>query len=302
MTLPENMSRELKKFINFISFEKGLSGNTRDSYEHDLRIYGSYLTDKQIHVFSQSNSQLINEFLTNLDAVGLSAATRSRYLSAIRGIHQYLFANGSMNADVSAVIEMPKQKRNLPDVLTIEQIDLILSRPDTKSYPGIRDRAILETMYASGLRVSEVINLKKRDIITDAEILRIFGKGSKERIVPIGQSALFWIDEYLSKSRPLLVKGALTDDVLFLNQRGKKLSRMGLWKIVDKYVKEAGINLNIHPHTFRHSFATHLLEGGADLRAVQEMLGHSDISTTQIYTHIDRNFLKEVHRTFHPRG
>ena len=160
----------------------------------------------------------------------------------------------------------------------------------------------MEIMYACGLRVSETLNIKKRDIIFDAEIVRIFGKGSKERIVPIGSSAIKWIEEYIYKSRPQLVKLGKTSESLFLNSRGGQLSRMGIWKIVDKYVRAAEIDLNIHPHTFRHSFATHLLEGGADLRAVQEMLGHSDISTTQIYTHIDRDFLKEVHRTFNPRA
>ncbi|MDP2362460.1 MAG: tyrosine-type recombinase/integrase, partial [Ignavibacteria bacterium] len=175
-------------------------------------------------------------------------------------------------------------------------------QPDTTKPMGIRDRAILEVMYASGLRVSEVINLKQRNILADAEIIRVFGKGSKERIVPIGTSALEWLELYRQKARVLFIKAKPTDDVLFLNQRGAKLSRMGIWKIVDFAARKAEIGTKVHPHTFRHSFATHLLEGGADLRAVQEMLGHSDISTTQIYTHLDRDYIKEVHRTFHPRG
>jgi integrase/recombinase XerD len=302
MNLTQVFGRELKQFLNHISFEKALSGNTRDSYMHDLTMYASFLESQAINSFCKSDSEKIALFLKALADAGLSASTRSRYMSSIRGLHRFLFANGNAASDVSDVIDMPKTGRKLPDVLTIEQIDVILEQPDNTTTYGLRDRAILETLYACGLRVSELINLRRRDIIHESEIVRIFGKGSKERIVPIGLSALKWIDEYYAKSRPLLVQPSGSEDALFLNKAGKKLSRMGIWKIIDKYVREAGITLNIHPHTFRHSFATHLLEGGADLRAVQEMLGHSDISTTQIYTHIDRNFLKEVHKSFHPRG
>lgn len=302
MNLTQVFSRELKQFLNHISFEKALSGNTRDSYMHDLTMYASFLESQAINSFCKSDSEKIALFLKALADAGLSASTRSRYMSSIRGLHRFLFANGNAASDVSEVIDMPKTGRKLPDVLTIEQIDVILEQPDITITYGLRDRAILETLYACGLRVSELITLRRRDIIHESEIVRIFGKGSKERIVPIGLSALKWIDEYYAKSRPLLVQPSGSEDALFLNKAGKKLSRMGIWKIIDKYVREAGITLNIHPHTFRHSFATHLLEGGADLRAVQEMLGHSDISTTQIYTHIDRNFLKEVHKSFHPRG
>ncbi len=167
---------------------------------------------------------------------------------------------------------------------------------------GLRDKAILETFYACGLRVSELINLKLSDLFFEEEIIRAFGKGSKERLIPIGSSAREWITNYLKQSRPLLQKKMKSENYLFLNSRGSKFSRMGIWKIVERYVKEAGIEKEVHPHTFRHSFATHLLEGGADLRAVQEMLGHADISTTQIYTHIDREYIKQVHKDFHPRG
>lgn len=203
--------------------------------------------------------------------------------------------------DISENIEMPKLKRHLPETLTAEETDKIITLPDISTPAGIRDRAMLETLYACGLRVSELINLSARDIIVDAEIVRVFGKGSKERLVPIGSHALNWINEYLSKVRPMLIKTGKSETALFLNMRGSKLSRMGIWKIIKQYSDLAGIR-DVHPHTFRHSFATHLLEGGADLRAVQEMLGHADIATTQIYTHIDREFIKEVHKTFHPRA
>ncbi len=300
--LPGKMRNELKKFIYFISLEKGLAGNTKISYEHDLFSYGKYLTAKGCKSFTEAQTSDISDFIRELSELGLSAATRKRYIASIRGLHNYLFANGIASSDVSEKIDLPKSDKKLPDTLTVEQVELILNQPDTGNKFGLRDKAILELMYACGLRVSELINIRKRDLIFDAEIIRVFGKGSKERIVPIGHSAIKWINEYIAKSRPFLVKTGSTDDILFLNVRGGKLSRMGIWKIVDKYVKLVGIELNIHPHTFRHSFATHLLEGGADLRAVQEMLGHADISTTQIYTHIDRDYIKEVHRSFHPRA
>jgi len=300
--LPQLMAIELKKFLHFVSLEKGLSENTRISYKHDLETYALFLVEMNLSSFAKSDPKCISAFLVRLNELGLSVTSRSRYLSSIRGLHKFLFANGSAISDASETIDLPKSGRKLPDTLTIVEVERILEQPDTTNKYGLRDKAMLELMYACGLRVSELINIRKRDIIIEAEIIRIFGKGSKERIVPIGRSALNWIDVYLTKARPAIMKLGKTDDVLFLNSRGGKLSRMGIWKIVDKYVKSAGIELNIHPHTFRHSFATHLLEGGADLRAVQEMLGHSDISTTQIYTHIDRDFLKEVHKTFHPRA
>jgi integrase/recombinase XerD len=199
-------------------------------------------------------------------------------------------------------ISAPKVNKSLPNVLNINEIESILSQPDIEKKLGLRDKALLETFYACGLRVSELIDLKISDLYLSEEMIRVFGKGSKERFVPIGSSAIKWIEEYLKNSRPLLEKKAKSQHVLFLNSRGTKLSRMGVWKIVNKNAASAGIKKEVHPHTFRHSFATHLLEGGADLRAVQEMLGHVDISTTQIYTHIDRDYIKQIHRDFHPRG
>ena len=297
-----SLKRQLQRFIHYISLERGLSDNTKSSYEHDLKSYSEFLLSKNIDSYSKSTSELISVFLLTLDDMGISAPSRSRYLSAIRGIHGFLFATQETEENVSEKVDMPKSARKLPDTLSIEEVYKIIEQPDISKPAGIRDRAILETLYACGLRVSELINLKQRDVMADAEIVRFFGKGSKERLVPIGSSALFWINEYKLKARNLFLKLMATNDILFLNQKGNKLSRMGIWKMVDKYSSLAGIVSEVHPHTFRHSFATHLLEGGADLRAVQEMLGHSDISTTQIYTHLDRDFIKEVHKTFHPRG
>ncbi|MCW8961713.1 MAG: site-specific tyrosine recombinase XerD, partial [Ignavibacteriaceae bacterium] len=242
------------------------------------------------------------DFFVILTKLGLSSRSAARYYSSIKGFFGYLFSSGYIKINPMEKISAPKVSRILPNVLNINEIENILSGPDVSKKLGLRDKALLETFYACGLRVSELINLKLSDLFLNEEMIRVFGKGSKERFVPIGSSAINWIGEYLKAGRPLLEKKAKSQHVLFLNNRGTKLSRMGVWKIVKKYAQLAGIQKEVHPHTFRHSFATHLLEGGADLRAVQEMLGHVDISTTQIYTHIDRDYIKQVHRDFHPRG
>jgi len=296
------MVTKLKQFNQFISIEKGLAENTLGSYGHDLKTFAEFLTSKDLKSFKEATSKALFEFLYHLDELGLSTASKSRYLSSVRSLYSFLLSNGFIDSDITEKVDMPKSRRKIPDTLSIEEVSSIIEQPDINTPAGIRDRAILETLYASGLRVSELIGLKSRDILADAELIRVFGKGSKERIVPIGQSALFWIKEYIMKVRHLFLKNSSTGDFLFLNQRGKGLTRMYIWKLVDKSTRQANIEKSVHPHTFRHSFATHLLEGGADLRAVQEMLGHADISTTQIYTHLDKDYIIEVHKTFHPRG
>jgi integrase/recombinase XerD len=300
--MPKSLLRPMKEFIDYITIERGLSDNTKFSYEHDLLRFGEYLTNQNINKFSNVKIQQISDFLILLSELGLNATSRARYLSAIRGMFKYLYAKGEVESDVSELVDLPKLRKKLPDTLSVEDIEKILEAVDISQKAGIRDRAILETLYGCGLRVSELIGLKQRDIIYESEIIRVFGKGSKERFVPIGRTAIKWIEEYRVKVRPHFNKKSVGIDVLFLNQRGGSFSRMGIWKIVERYSSLAGIELNVHPHIFRHSFATHLLEGGADLRAVQEMLGHADISTTQIYTHLDRDYIKEVHKSFHPRG
>jgi integrase/recombinase XerD len=293
----------LKNFISYIRLEKGLSSNTLSSYEHDTLCYLEYIKISGLDSYLQSKDIHIIEFLKYLAELGLNARSRARYLSAIKGFNKFLISTGKTEKNITENIEMPKLSRKLPETLSYEEINRMIESPDTSKPAGIRDRAILETLYACGLRVSELISIKQRDIILDAEIIRVFGKGSKERLVPIGSTALEWIGRYQEQARPLFYKSLSdTGDVLFLNQRGTKLTRMAIWKFVDRYSGEAGLKSKVHPHLFRHSFATHLLEGGADLRAVQEMLGHADISTTQIYTHLDRDFIKEVHKSFHPRG
>lgn len=292
----------LKEYLAYLKLEKNLSANTVSSYKNDLSSFIRFLEEHKINDPSQIESRLIVIFFTNLEKVGLTSSSAARYFSSLKGFLNYLFANSYIKNNPIEKVSPPKLAKNLPGVLSFAEIEKILSIPNTAETLGIRDKTILEVFYACGLRISELISLKLSDLFLNEDMIRVFGKGSKERVVPIGSSAINWIQEYLSKSRPLLQKKMKSENYLFLNSRGSKLSRMGVWKIVDKYIKSSGIEKDAHPHTFRHSFATHLIEGGADLRSVQEMLGHADISTTQIYTHIDREYIKQVHKQFHPRG
>ncbi len=292
----------LKEYLGYLKLEKNLSVNTVSAYKNDLGSFIRFLEEHKIADPSQIESRLIIKFFTNLEKVGLTSSSAARYFSSLKGFLNYLFANDYIKSNPIEKVSPPKLAKNLPGVLSFAEIEKILSMPNVSTTLGVRDKTILEVFYACGLRISELISLKLSDLYLNEEMIRVFGKGSKERIVPIGSSAINWIEVYLSKSRSLLQKKIKSENYLFLNNRGSKLSRMGVWKIVDKYIKESGIEKSAHPHTFRHSFATHLIEGGADLRSVQEMLGHADISTTQIYTHIDREFIKQVHKQFHPRG
>lgn len=293
----------LREYLNILRLEKNLSENTIISYSNDLSTFVAFLkNDFNLDDPEKISYNHVSSFFELLFELGLSGSSAARYLSSLRGFFGYLFHNKYITRNPVDKIEAPKRKKNLPEVLTISEMEDILSKPETKEILGLRDKAILEIMYACGLRVSEVINLKISNLYFKEDMIRVLGKGSKERLIPIGRCAVRWVLKYLADSRPMLVKKAFSENYVFLNNRGTKLSRMGIWKITDRYFKEAGINKEVHPHTFRHSFATHLIEGGADLRAVQEMLGHVDISTTQIYTHIDRDYIKQVHKDFHPRG
>jgi integrase/recombinase XerD len=296
------MIQFLNEYISFLSLEKNLSENTAAAYKNDLTQLISFLEERKVKDFSEVDFALLKKFFYLLSDVGLSSKSIARYYSSVRGFFKYLVLNKYIENNPASKIDAPKVKRNLPAVLSVEEINKILDMPDIETELGLRDKAFLETAYACGTRVSELINLKISDLYLNEEVIRVFGKGSKERIIPIGSSAQYWIKEYLAKARVLLENRLKSGNYLFLNFRGGKLSRMGAWKIFKHYAVEAEIITDVHPHTFRHSFATHLLEGGADLRAVQEMLGHVDISTTQIYTHIDIDFIKEEHRQFHPRG
>jgi len=296
------MKEHLRSYIHYLELEKNASTNTIASYKMDLERYIVYLEEKGISSPAKIVEKHVTTFLGLLDRLGLSSRSIARNLSSIKMFHKFLVGEGILRFAPTENIEPPQRSKTLPEVLSQDEMEVILSQPNPVEPLGIRDKAILETMYATGMRVSEVITLKQSDVYREEEIVRVFGKGSKERLVPIGRSALEWIAKYVQEVRGRLTKNGSGRDALFLNARGKPLSRMAIWNIVSKYTAKSGIAKDVHPHTLRHSFATHLLEGGADLRAVQEMLGHSDIATTQIYTHIDREYLKEVHRTFHPRG
>jgi integrase/recombinase XerD len=297
-----SIDRQIRAYLNYLRLEKNLSSNTLTSYKFDFAKYRSFLMSAEIQTASVVSEEHISKFLAVLHRGNLSARSAARTLSTIRGFHRYLLGEEEVLDDPTQIIESPKQEKKLPDVLSIFEVDEILKMPDTSNRLGIRDRAMLETLYATGIRVSELVNLKQSNLMIEDGLILVYGKGSKERLVPIGRPARQWIEEYQKQSRVHLVKSGMSQDALFLNVRGTKLTRDMIRKLVEKYTLAAGIKKKVHPHTFRHSFATHLLEGGADLRVVQEMLGHADISTTQIYTHIDREYLKEVHRTFHPRG
>ncbi len=300
------MNRYRDQYLHFLSLEKNASPNTLASYRLDITRYLAFLQSRKLTELTQVSSDHVARFLVELRERNLSPRSVNRSFSAVRGFHRFLLIEGLTGVDPTDAVTPPRLGRSLPDVLTPEEVAVILQQPreseQDKRSLWLRDRTILETLYATGMRVSELITLRQADLSKDEEIVRVFGKGSKERLVPIGKSALRWIERYRNECRARLLKRGAAQDVLFLNARGTPMTRMAVWKIVQSYSRRAGIQKEVHPHTFRHSFATHLLEGGADLRAVQEMLGHSDISTTQVYTHIDREYLKEVHRTFHPRG
>lgn len=292
----------LKEYLTTLKLERNLSGNTVSSYKNDISSLLGFLKTLDITDPSRVSKKELNSFFSSLNKTGLSSNSAARYYSSIKGFFRYLFIQNYIKENPMEKVSSPKLKKGLPLVLSVTEVDSILSSPDTSNVLGLRDKALLELLYACGVRVSELLGLKVSDLFFNEEMIRVFGKGSKERLVPVGRSAVEWVKKYLIKSRPMLEKKYKSENFLFLNKKGTKLSRMGIWKIVDKYVKHAGIKKEVHPHTFRHSFATHLLEGGADLRAVQEMLGHADISTTQIYTHIDREYIKQMHKDFHPRG
>jgi len=299
--LPEKWDQYFRDFLNFLYLERNLSPNTIAAYQNDVQRYLLHLADRNIQTPGQVTAGDVAAFVSSLSAFQLEPSTLARNFSSIRTFHGFLLGEDVVDDDPTIALESPRIPRKLPDVLSYREIQLILETIVPQDRYTIRDRALFELLYACGLRVSEVIAMTRQDISREQSVVRILGKGSKERIVPVGEVALYWIDRYERDARPRFVVAGRTRDSMFLNNRGRPLSRMGVWKKLQEYVRKAGIEKKVTPHTFRHSFATHLLEGGADLRAVQEMLGHADISTTQIYTHLDRSYLREVHRTFHPR-
>ncbi len=304
------MQKHLDQFLNYLRVERGLAENTIKAYGRDLSKYLRFLERQGINSLEKSHRHEITNYLMGLkkpgrpEERGLSPASIARNLVAIKMFHRFLIAEGYLQNDpttnMQSGISSAWAWSRVPDVLTIAEVNKLLKKPDN-SPAGIRDRAILELLYATGMRVSELISLRLADLNLEFGYIRCFGKGSKERIVPFGREALLWLKKYLRKVRPGLVKRAGTHP-LFLTRQGKGFTRQGLWKLIKKYARRAALRKRITPHTLRHSFATHLLQGGADLRSVQEMLGHSDISTTQIYTHVDKDRLKSIHAKYHPRG
>ncbi|VVM32209.1 site-specific tyrosine recombinase XerD [Terribacillus sp. AE2B 122] len=294
------MQEALDDFIHYLQIERGLSENTLQSYARDLRTYARYLQENEVQEWAHVTRAKLTAYLRWLHDDGKSAATIARTLSSIRLFHQFLLREYGLKEDPSIHIDTPKKERKLPKILSSDEVDKLLTCPGTDTLT-IRNRAMLETLYATGLRVSELLALELDDLHLEMGFVRCFGKGSKERIVPLGDMAKARLEEYLNRSRKVLLKSKASD-ILFVNHHGNPLSRQGFWKVLKQIARDAGIQKEITPHTLRHSFATHLLENGADLRAVQEMLGHADISTTQIYTHVTKTRLKDIYKTHHPRA
>jgi len=291
----------IDQYINYLIVEKGLADATIESYAGDLKQFAGFLKSCRISLIAQSDTTVILKYLILLRNEGLSTRSRARHLVTLRGFFKFLIQEKELRKDPTRIVDLPKTGIKLPDVLSIDEIITILNTPDTSTPRGARDAAMIELIYAAGLRVSELIHVKLQDINLEMGFVRTFGKGSKERIVPIGSQAQEKVNEYLTHARTILLKNHVSK-FLFVARAGKPMTRQGFWKLLKKYAVQAGITKKITPHSFRHSFASHLLEGGADLRAVQMMLGHVDISTTQIYTHVARDHLKKLHEQYHPRG
>lgn len=295
------MNTLLEEFLNYLSVERGLSKNTIAAYGADLAHFIRRLESLGIKDIDKVKRQDITNHLLYMKDKGISGNSISRALVAIKMFYKFLVQERLAKDDVPGILESPKLIRHLPAVLNISEVDKLIAAPDIREWMGIRDKAALELLYASGMRVSEIVELTKEGLNLDVGFIKCKGKGDKERIVPIGRSAKEAVTRYLEKVRPKLLKNR-NDPHLFLSRLGKKISRQSFWKMIKRCARRARIKKEITPHTLRHSFATHLLEKGADLRVVQEMLGHADISTTQLYTHIDKTRLKSIHKQFHPRG
>ena len=295
------MNSLIENFLDFVSYEKGLSKNTQLSYRNDLLKFSNYLTKKKILNLNSLNRNDIRNYLLKLKSDGLKPSSISRHIVSIRKFFEYLLQEGLISEDPSALIHSPKIWKNIPETLSVNEVTTLLSYISSlKNYRhAFRDKVMIELSYACGLRVSELVNLKLNSIYFEESYIQVTGKGQKDRLIPINKSTLIIIDDYIKTER---LKYNIDDNHLFLSQHKKFLTRQRIWQIIKKHIKNAGITKNISPHTLRHSFATHLLENGGTLRAIQEMLGHSNISTTEIYTHIEKNRLKNIHEKFHPRA
>lgn len=294
----------LQRYLQFVKVEKGLSEQSVVAYHNDLERYLKFISKVlQLQDLAGIELRHIEQYIEELVAMNLSASSIARNISSIRSFHEFTVAEQITSANPAELIDMPNQTQKLPEILSPPEIELILEAPGTETVQGKRDTAILETLYATGVRVSELTGLELNNIYSEIGFMRVVGKGNKERLVPLGEAAQKALELYIDEARPYLVNDPeITRNKIFLNRFGGPLSRMSIWNIVNKAADKAGIEKDVYPHIFRHSFATHLLEGGADLRAVQEMLGHASIITTEIYTHVDRSLLHQVHKEFHPRS
>lgn len=295
------METIIEEYLKFIQIEKGLSENTIGAYRRDLKKYQLYMQEQKIAHFDFIDRQTIQECLGSLIDQGASAKSIARFISTIRSFHQFALREKYAAKDPTVLIETPKYEKKLPDVLDVEEVIQLLETPDLTKNNGYRDRTILELLYATGMRVTELIQIEIDDVNLIMGFVKVFGKGNKERIIPLGDTVIEYLDTYINTVRPQLLKKTVTN-VLFLNLHGRPLTRQGIWKLIKQYGLRADITKTLTPHTLRHSFATHLLENGADLRAVQEMLGHSDISTTQLYTHVSKTQIRQMYNQFHPRA
>ena len=291
----------LDAYLDFLLVEKGLAPKTLEAYRTDLVRFLDFIRDSGIRDLARADSALVLRYLIHLRREGLGARSRARQLISLRGLYRHLVHEKIIERNPAAVVDLPKVGLKLPDVLSVTEVKALLAAPSTDKATGLRDAAMLELLYAAGLRVSELINVNCLDVNLEACFIRVLGKGSKERLVPMGAHAQNKLKTYLETGRPRQLKG-LASPTLFVAHRGKPMTRQGFWKLLRRHADAAGITKTVSPHSLRHSFATHLLEGGADLRVVQELLGHADISTTQIYTHVARHQLKETHEKYHPRG
>ena len=298
--------QEFQRYLQFIKLEKSLSENSVSSYKNDLQRYLKFLSnDLKIQKLDGVELRHIEKYLEELSAIDLSVSSIARNVSSIRGFHEFAVVENMAEANPAELVELPKKAESLPEVLNPEEVSAIIDIPNRESNAGIRNAAILETLYATGMRVSELVNLELDNLIFEIGFIRVIGKGNKERLVPVGEAAQSALEHYIETVRPAFQSDDnphKAKNRIFLSQRGNPLSRMSIWNVVNDAAERAGIEKNVYPHIFRHSFATHLLEGGADLRAVQEMLGHASINTTEIYTHVDRSLLHQVHKEFHPRA
>jgi len=296
----EQNKNEIEAFADALWMERGLSDNTLSAYRSDLNSLGSWLEQRNISLLEAQRNDLL-EYLADRAKEGARVRTTARLLSSLRRFYQYLVREGRLEEDPSARIDAPKQNRPVPKFLTEDEVERLLDAPDIGDPLGLRDRTMLEMLYASGLRVSELVTLDMHQVNLQQGVVRITGKGGKERLVPFGEEAIRWLDQYIRDARPELLKGRACD-ALFPTRRAAAMTRQAFWHLIKRYALKAGIEKHLSPHTLRHAFATHLLNHGADLRVVQMLLGHSNLSTTQIYTHVARERLKSLHSEHHPRG